>query len=76
MLGTTVVAGMTAATLLGIFFVPALFVFIERLGGHRDTDHASAEEKSRAAAEEKSAAAAKPGGLPGSPSAARLSGAE
>jgi hydrophobic/amphiphilic exporter-1 (mainly G- bacteria), HAE1 family len=36
MLGTTVVAGMSAATLLGIFFVPALFVFVERLGGHRD----------------------------------------
>jgi HAE1 family hydrophobic/amphiphilic exporter-1 len=69
MLGTTVVAGMTAATLLGIFFVPALFVFIERLGGHRDSDHSSAEEKSRAAA-------AKPGALPGAPSAARLSGAE
>jgi HAE1 family hydrophobic/amphiphilic exporter-1 len=43
MLGTTVVAGMSAATLLGIFFVPALFVFIERVGGHRDADgeHAS-----------------------------------
>ena len=36
MLGTTVVSGMLAATLLGIFFVPALFVFVERLGGHRD----------------------------------------
>jgi HAE1 family hydrophobic/amphiphilic exporter-1 len=36
MLGTTVVAGMAAATLLGIFFVPALFVFIERIGGHKD----------------------------------------
>jgi HAE1 family hydrophobic/amphiphilic exporter-1 len=33
MLGTTVVTGMAAATLLGIFFVPALFVFIERLAG-------------------------------------------
>jgi HAE1 family hydrophobic/amphiphilic exporter-1 len=73
MLGTTVVAGMTAATLLGIFFVPALFVFIERLGGHRDSDHASGQ----AAAEEKSrGAAAKPGGLAGAPSAPRLSGAE
>jgi HAE1 family hydrophobic/amphiphilic exporter-1 len=30
-LGTTVVAGMLAATLLGIFVIPALFVFIERL---------------------------------------------
>jgi len=35
MLGTTVVTGMLAATLLGIFFVPALFVFMERLGGRR-----------------------------------------
>jgi HAE1 family hydrophobic/amphiphilic exporter-1 len=35
MLGTTVVTGMLAATLLGIFFVPALFVFMERLAGRR-----------------------------------------
>ncbi len=34
MLGTTVVAGMSAATLLGIFLVPALFVAFERLAGH------------------------------------------
>jgi hydrophobic/amphiphilic exporter-1 (mainly G- bacteria), HAE1 family len=33
MLGTTVVTGMLAATLLGIFLVPALFVFMERLAG-------------------------------------------
>jgi multidrug efflux pump subunit AcrB len=33
MLGTTVVAGMTAATALGIFLVPALFVAFERLAG-------------------------------------------
>ena len=39
MLGTTVVAGMSAATVLGIFFVPALFVFIERIGGHKDALH-------------------------------------
>jgi HAE1 family hydrophobic/amphiphilic exporter-1 len=39
MLGTTVVSGMAAATLLGIFFVPALFVFIERLSGHKDGAH-------------------------------------
>ncbi len=32
-MGTTVVAGMVAATLLGIFVVPALFVFVERLAG-------------------------------------------
>jgi HAE1 family hydrophobic/amphiphilic exporter-1 len=40
MLGTTVVSGMLAATLLGIFFVPSLFVFIERIGGHKDKPHA------------------------------------
>jgi hydrophobic/amphiphilic exporter-1 (mainly G- bacteria), HAE1 family len=33
MLGTTVVTGMFAATALGIFLVPALFVFMERLAG-------------------------------------------
>jgi HAE1 family hydrophobic/amphiphilic exporter-1 len=31
MLGTAVVAGMLAATLLGVFLIPALFVFVERL---------------------------------------------
>ncbi|HVZ87178.1 MAG TPA: multidrug efflux RND transporter permease subunit [Polyangia bacterium] len=36
MLGTTVIAGMSAATLLGIFLVPALFVTFERLAGHRE----------------------------------------
>ena len=35
-MGTTVVAGMLAATLLGIFVIPSLFVFIERLAGHKD----------------------------------------
>jgi HAE1 family hydrophobic/amphiphilic exporter-1 len=35
MLGTTVVAGMAAATALGIFLVPALFVAFEKLAGHR-----------------------------------------
>jgi hydrophobic/amphiphilic exporter-1 (mainly G- bacteria), HAE1 family len=34
MLGTAVVAGMLAATVLGIFFIPALFVFVERLTKH------------------------------------------
>ena len=34
-LGTAVVSGMTAATLLGIFFIPALFVVVERLAGKR-----------------------------------------
>jgi HAE1 family hydrophobic/amphiphilic exporter-1 len=31
MLGTAVVSGMLAATLLGVFLIPALFVFVERL---------------------------------------------
>jgi HAE1 family hydrophobic/amphiphilic exporter-1 len=30
-MGTTVVSGMLAATVLGIFFIPSLFVFVERL---------------------------------------------
>jgi hydrophobic/amphiphilic exporter-1 (mainly G- bacteria), HAE1 family len=42
MLGTTVVAGMLAATLLGIFFIPSLFVFMERLAGHKDQIHVQA----------------------------------
>jgi HAE1 family hydrophobic/amphiphilic exporter-1 len=35
-MGTTVIAGMLAATVFGIFIIPALFVFIERLAGHKD----------------------------------------
>jgi HAE1 family hydrophobic/amphiphilic exporter-1 len=37
MLGTAVISGMLAATLLGVFFIPALFVAVERLsrGGAR-----------------------------------------
>jgi len=35
MLGTAVISGMLAATLLGIFFIPSLFVVIERLAGRR-----------------------------------------
>jgi HAE1 family hydrophobic/amphiphilic exporter-1 len=31
MLGTAVVSGMLAATLLGVFIIPALFVFVERI---------------------------------------------
>jgi HAE1 family hydrophobic/amphiphilic exporter-1 len=34
MLGTAVISGMLAATLLGVFFIPALFVAVERLS-HR-----------------------------------------
>jgi HAE1 family hydrophobic/amphiphilic exporter-1 len=37
-LGTAVIAGMLAATVLGIFFIPALFVAVERLA----TRHAAA----------------------------------
>jgi HAE1 family hydrophobic/amphiphilic exporter-1 len=35
MLGTAVVSGMLAATLLGIFFIPALFVVVERIAKGR-----------------------------------------
>jgi hydrophobic/amphiphilic exporter-1 (mainly G- bacteria), HAE1 family len=35
-MGIVVVAGMSAATLLGIFFIPSLFVAFERLAGHKD----------------------------------------
>jgi HAE1 family hydrophobic/amphiphilic exporter-1 len=35
-LGTAVIAGMLAATMLGIFFIPALFVVVERLLGPRE----------------------------------------
>jgi HAE1 family hydrophobic/amphiphilic exporter-1 len=35
-MGTTVVSGMLAATVLGIFFIPSLFVFIEKLTSVRE----------------------------------------
>jgi hydrophobic/amphiphilic exporter-1 (mainly G- bacteria), HAE1 family len=35
-LGTVVIMGMLAATGIAIFLVPVLFVFIEKLGGHKD----------------------------------------
>jgi hydrophobic/amphiphilic exporter-1 (mainly G- bacteria), HAE1 family len=35
-MGIVVVAGMSAATLVGIFFIPSLFVAVERLSGHKD----------------------------------------
>ncbi len=40
-MGTTVIAGMLAATIFGIFFIPALFVFVERLANrkHRTEVH-------------------------------------
>jgi HAE1 family hydrophobic/amphiphilic exporter-1 len=40
MLGTAVVSGMLAATGLGIFFIPSLFVFVERFATRRKTEHA------------------------------------
>jgi hydrophobic/amphiphilic exporter-1 (mainly G- bacteria), HAE1 family len=40
MLGTAVISGMLAATLLGIFFIPALFVVVERLAGGGKKKHA------------------------------------
>jgi HAE1 family hydrophobic/amphiphilic exporter-1 len=60
MLGTTVVAGMSAATLLGIFFVPALFVFIERLGGHKDSHAPGATETATATGAPPAATSATP----------------
>jgi HAE1 family hydrophobic/amphiphilic exporter-1 len=35
MLGTAVVSGMLAATLLGVFVIPALYVFVERLASRK-----------------------------------------
>jgi hydrophobic/amphiphilic exporter-1 (mainly G- bacteria), HAE1 family len=43
MLGTAVVSGMLAATLLGVFLIPALFVFVERLTSRKKADPASGE---------------------------------
>jgi hydrophobic/amphiphilic exporter-1 (mainly G- bacteria), HAE1 family len=37
MLGTAVVSGMLAATLLGVFLIPALFVFVERLASRKSS---------------------------------------
>ena len=34
-LGTAVVSGMLAATLLGVFFIPSLFVTVERIASRR-----------------------------------------
>jgi len=59
---------MSAATVLGIFFVPALFVFIERIGGHKDALHAVGAAEGDAAAPGKAAVVAGPH--------AHLSGAE
>ena len=43
MLGTAVVSGMCAATFLGVFLVPPLFVLVERLAGKRAHGEAPAE---------------------------------
>jgi HAE1 family hydrophobic/amphiphilic exporter-1 len=58
MLGTAVVSGMVAATLVGIFLVPALFVMVERLatkrGAHADAHvngHAEAQTNGHARAD-------------------------
>jgi HAE1 family hydrophobic/amphiphilic exporter-1 len=40
-LGTAVVSGMMAATVFGIFFIPALFVAVERLAGRKKPDEAA-----------------------------------
>src|SRR5262249_42094510 len=37
-MGTAVISGMLAVTLLGVFLVPALFVLFERLAGHKDLE--------------------------------------
>jgi hydrophobic/amphiphilic exporter-1 (mainly G- bacteria), HAE1 family len=40
-LGTVVVTGMLAATLVAVFIIPLLFVLVERLSGHRSPAHAA-----------------------------------
>jgi hypothetical protein len=35
-MGTAVVSGMLAATMLGIFLIPSLFVLVERLAGGKE----------------------------------------
>jgi HAE1 family hydrophobic/amphiphilic exporter-1 len=55
MLGTAVISGMTAATLLGIFFIPALFVAVERLANKKavkEHEQAVAPREAAAAEEE------------------------
>jgi hydrophobic/amphiphilic exporter-1 (mainly G- bacteria), HAE1 family len=42
-LGTVVIMGMLVATAVGIFFVPALFVLVEKLRGHKDSAEKPAE---------------------------------
>jgi len=40
-MGTTVIGGMLAATLIAVFIIPALFVVVERLDQRRSGSHAS-----------------------------------
>jgi hydrophobic/amphiphilic exporter-1 (mainly G- bacteria), HAE1 family len=42
-MGTTVIGGMLAASAIGIFFIPAIFYFVEKLVGARRQDGAAAE---------------------------------
>jgi HAE1 family hydrophobic/amphiphilic exporter-1 len=37
-MGTTVIGGMLAASAIGIFFIPAIFYFVEKLAGERRPD--------------------------------------
>jgi Cu/Ag efflux pump CusA len=39
-MGTTVIGGMLAASAIGIFFIPAIFYFVEKLAGARRQDAA------------------------------------
>ncbi len=44
-MGTAVISGMLAATMLGIFLIPSLFVFVERLmAGRKPPAHRPAQE--------------------------------
>ena len=43
-LGTVVIVGMLAATLIAIFVIPVLFVVVERLAGHKDAPPAESVE--------------------------------
>jgi Cu/Ag efflux pump CusA len=37
-MGTTVIGGMLAASAIGIFFIPAIFYFVEKLVGAKRLD--------------------------------------
>jgi len=42
-MGTTVIGGMLAASAIGIFFIPAIFYFVEKLAGARPQDGVASE---------------------------------